>query len=174
MSYLGSQAHAYAYDASPERFGYEEEPVRLDVIAGGGLDAAARRSVSATFVRIVRAAALATALFVAFGLVRVAITTQTVGFLDANIDLRSDIAALEQVNSNLKIERSVLSNSTRITRIATQNYGMVLAAGHDRIALPTESMRAHLDAKRAAEAPAADEATAEGMGGTEGFDEARA
>ncbi len=158
--YYGSTA--YAYDALPQEGVPERQAVRLEVIEGGGLDAQARRAVSPGFVRIVRRAMLAFALIAVLGAVRVAMTTQTVVLLNNNLALRSDIAAAEQVNSDLKIERSVLSSSTRITRIATQNYGMVYAQNRDRIALPAMVMPGVMDEDAQVDgedAPSDDEAT---------------
>lgn len=148
MSRYGSQAQAYdMYPAWHER---TEESVRFGVIRGGGLDAEARRSVSSRFVAVLRMVALASVLFFVLGAARVAISVHTVTLLNDNLQIRADIAVAEQANSDLRIERSVLSSSSRIARIATQNYGMIYAASHDRIALPTEEMKRALDAARPA------------------------
>lgn len=147
MSSFGSQAEAYDTFDAYGNVAPRHEAVRLDVIAGGGLDARVRRGVSPSFVFVIRMAAIAIALFVMLGVARVAITTSTIGYLNDNISLRTSITQMEQANSDLKIERSVLSSSARITRIATENYGMVLATTHDRIALPTPEMRQALDAR---------------------------
>ena len=51
-------------------------------------------------------------------------------------------AAIDQAelhNNELKVERSILSNSSRIGRIATQSYGMVLPEQVDTINLDSDS-----------------------------------
>ena len=58
-------------------------------------------------------------------------------------------AEAETLSSNLRIERSVLSSNARISRIATQNYGMVL---------PSERVTVVFDD------PAAEEAAADAHG----------
>ncbi len=66
---------------------------------------------------------------------RVAITSATVALLTSNASLSEQISEAQTLNEQLRIERSVLSSNARISRIATQNYGMVL---------PTESVRVTL------------------------------
>ena len=107
---------------------YERPATSFEVVSGGGLDAQARRGVSHEFLARARTvAAVALFLFV-LGLARVALSAATVSVLQANSDLTSQISEAQTLSSNLKIERSVLSSNARISRIATQNYGMVLPA----------------------------------------------
>ena len=97
----------------------------------------------------VAAALLVAAFFLALNLVRVAISAATVSVLQANADLATQISEAETLSSNLRIERSVLSSNARISRIATQNYGMVL---------PSERVTVVFDD------PAAEEAAADAHG----------
>lgn len=59
---------------------------------------------------------------------RVAISSATVVALSNNSTLRSEVSDAKNLNDELKIERAVLSSNSRIARIATQNYGMVLSS----------------------------------------------
>ena len=137
MSYRGTEARRLDY--VERRWDYEvaERPA-FDVVEGGGIDARVRRGVTPDFIVYVRLAMVAIAVFVILGAGRVALTTATVTCLQSNLEMQANIEAAEAANSSLRIERSVLSNTTRITRIATQNYGMVYATEHDRVSLPTK------------------------------------
>ncbi|MBR2684137.1 MAG: hypothetical protein IKE22_12825, partial [Atopobiaceae bacterium] len=108
-----------------------------DVVEGGGLDAQARRGVTSDFVVRLRLIAFAVVTILLLGAIRVALTTATVTHLKANLETKAGIERAIEVNAALRIERSVLSNTTRITRIATQNYGMVYAVSHDYLDVPT-------------------------------------
>ena len=126
MRYQGSEAYSMrAAERELER-PYERPATSFEVVSGGGLDAQARRGVSHEFLARARTvAAVALFLFV-LGLARVALSAATVAVLQTNSDLTTQIEEAEKLSSDLRIERSVLSSNARITRIATQNYGMVL------------------------------------------------
>jgi cell division protein FtsL len=74
-------------------------------------------------------------LVVCLGACRVALSSATVSVLQDNSALQSTIETSQATESELKINRSVLSASSRIVRIATQNYGMTLAASTDEMSL---------------------------------------
>ena len=57
---------------------------------------------------------------------RVGIAAATVSLLSSNSALSTQIEEVSSLNEQLRVQRSVLSSNARITRIATQNYGMVL------------------------------------------------
>lgn len=123
MRYGGSEAYEL------NEFGLEQQAwqVPLYPLEGGQLDARARREVSPALVRIVSyVAALAVALFLAGG-ISVALTSSTVALLQSNASVSSQIKELDAQNGDLRIERSLLTQGDRITRIATQNLGMVYA-----------------------------------------------
>ena len=61
-------------------------------------------------------------------MVRVGIASATVALLSANTTLSAQIDEATSLNDQLRVQRSVLSSNSRITRIATQNYGMVLTS----------------------------------------------
>lgn len=118
-------------------YAYEVSRPTFDVVEGGGLDAQVRRGVTSDFVVRLRLIAFAVATILLLGAIRVALTTATVTHLQANLQTKAGIERVIEVNAALRIERSVLSNTTRITRIATQNYGMVYAVSHDYLDVPT-------------------------------------
>lgn len=147
MRYQGS----VAYDMGVEprrRERVSQEPRRsFEVVPGGGLDARARRGVSPQFVARVRAALAVAALVIALGLVRVVLSSATVSLLEQNAALAEEIETAQALSTDLRIERSVLSSNARISRIATQNYGMVL---------PSERLTVDLDSTAASQGDATD------------------
>ena len=124
MGYWGSEA--FDLDVVEGRHPRQDRGrAPFEVVEGGGLDARAREGVSRAFVQRLRAFVAVASLFVALGACRVLLTSATVGILQQNVALEEGIDDARALNGDLKIERSVLSSSTRIDRIATQNYGMV-------------------------------------------------
>jgi cell division protein FtsL len=76
-----------------------------------------------------------TVALLALGAVRVAMTSATVATLQQNVALEQKISNSEDDNGELQIEHSVLSSSSRIDLIATENYGMVRPTSTDTITL---------------------------------------
>ena len=101
MARYGSEAVARAIQFEHEYAPEQSTRTSFEVVPGGGLDADARRGVSSQFIQRVKLIAVAAALFLTLGVVRIGISTATVS-------------------------RSLLASTTRIERIATQNYGMTL------------------------------------------------
>ncbi len=127
MRYQGSEAIDLEYAERRRARQQRQAAPSLEVVSGGGLDAQARRGVSHEFlVRVAVVCSIALALLVV-GAVRVVLSTAAVSALRANATLRTEVSEAQSLNDELKIERSVLSSSTRIGRIATQNYGMVFS-----------------------------------------------
>ncbi len=150
MRYQGSEAFDMDYAIAPGEERESRRAASLEVLTGGGLDARARRGVSREFVGQLRNILVIAAALIAIGAVRVFLSTATVATLSANTALRSEISDARNLNSELKIERSVLASNSRIARIATQNYGMVLS---------TEALTVKVG--DAAEAEVAEQAAAE-------------
>lgn len=126
MARYGSEAVA-----STTQFEHEYAPEQstrssFEVVPGGGLDADARRGVSSQFIQRVKLIAVAAALFLTLGVVRIGISTATVSTLQANNVIRNEMRATTATNDSLRVSRSLLASTTRIERIATQNYGMTL------------------------------------------------
>lgn len=126
MRYQGSEAYSMeATERRRERLERQAAP-SFEVVTGGGLDARVRAGVSATFVAKVRAVLAVAAVLIVLGMARVGIAAATVSLLSSNSALSSQIEEVSSLNEQLRVQRSVLSSNARITRIATQNYGMVL------------------------------------------------
>ena len=114
----------------------EREPSRdFEVVEGRGLDARVRQGVSPQFMARVKAVVAVAALVIALGIVRVALSAATVSTLKASQSIESDIEQAQDLEAEPRAERSVLGSSSRIERIATQNYGMSLATSTETITI---------------------------------------
>lgn len=129
MRYQGSEAYSMRVaERGRERSEQQARP-SFEVVSGGGLDARARAGVSPAFVARVRAVVAVAAVLIVLGMGRVALSAATVTLMQSNATLNEQISEAQTSNEELMIERSVLSGNARITRIATQNYGMALPSG---------------------------------------------
>ena len=150
MAYQGNTA--YQLDYSQNTW---EVPVGrgLSLHEGGGIDAQVRRQTSsmAGLVRLVVAATIALALL---GVCRVALTVRTVSALQDLSEIESNVSQALDTRTALQVERSVLSATDRLQRIATENYGMVYASEVDTINIQTSATpqgEASADAAQSAE-----------------------
>ena len=112
-----------------------QERPNLEVVSGGGLDARARRGVSPQFLARVKAVVACALVFFALGACRVALTSAAVSALQGNSALKTQISEAKSTNDSLMIERSALSSNSRISRIATQNLGMVLSSDTETVTI---------------------------------------
>ncbi|MFC2765399.1 MAG: cell division protein FtsL [Lancefieldella parvula] len=126
MARYGSEAVARTIQFEHEYAPEQSTRSSFEVVPGGGLDADARRGVSSQFIQRVKLIAVAAALFLTLGVVRVGISTVTVSTLQSNNAIRNEMRATTATNDSLRVSRSLLASTTRIERIATQNYGMTL------------------------------------------------
>lgn len=126
MSRYGSEAVARTTQFEHEYAPEQSTRSSFEVVPGGGLDADARRGVSSQFIQRVKLIAVAAALFLTLGVVRIGISTATVSTLQSNNVIRNEMRATTATNDSLRVSRSLLASTTRIERIATQNYGMTL------------------------------------------------
>jgi len=126
MARYGLEAVARAIQFEHEYAPEQSTRTSFEVVPGGGLDADARRGVSSQFIQRVKLIAVAAALFLTLGVVRIGISTATVSTLQANNVIRNEMRATTATNDSLRVSRSLLASTTRIERIATQNYGMTL------------------------------------------------
>lgn len=124
MARYGSEAVARTTQFEHEYAPEQSTRTSFEVVPGGGLDADARRGVSSQFIQRVKLIAVAAALFLTLGVVRIGISTATVSTLQANNVIRNEMRATTATNDSLRVSRSLLASTTRIERIATQNYGM--------------------------------------------------
>ena len=121
---MSTYAQALRYETAVPAYVDERE---LRVIQGQGLDARARAGVTAEFVSRIRALVLVAFVLIALGACRVLLSSATVSLMQDNLSTRTQIREIEAANDELRAERSVLVNSTRIERIAEQELGMVHA-----------------------------------------------
>ena len=126
MARYGSEAVARTTQFEHEYAPEQSTRSSFEVVPGGGLDADARRGVSSQFIQRVKLIAVAASLFLTLGVVRIGISTATVSTLQANNVIRNEMRATTATNDSLRVSRSLLASTTRIERIATQNYGMTL------------------------------------------------
>ena len=126
MARYGSEAVARTIQFEHEYAPEQSTRSSFEVVPGGGLDADARRGVSSQFIQHVKLIAVAAALFLTLGVVRVGISTATVSTLQSNNAIRNEMRATTATNDSLRVSRALLASTTRIERIATQNYGMTL------------------------------------------------
>lgn len=126
MARFGSEAVARTTQFEHEYAPEQSTRSSFEVVPGGGLDADARRGVSSQFIQRVKLIAVAAALFLTLGVVRIGISTATVSTLQSNNVIRNEMRATTAANDSLRVSRSLLASTTRIERIATQNYGMTL------------------------------------------------
>lgn len=150
MRYQGS---AVANEEYIERgYALPQERPSFEVVSGGGLDARARRGVAPEFLARVKAVVACALVFFALGTCRVALTSAAVAALQGNATLKTQITEAKTTNDSLMVERSALSSNARISRIATQNLGMVLSTDTETVTIGA-----------AAEASSADAAPSDGQ-----------
>lgn len=150
MRYQGS---AVANEEYIERgYALPKECPSFEVVSGGGLDARARRGVAPEFLARVKAVVACALVFFALGACRVALTSAAVAALQGNATLKTQITEAKTTNDSLMVERSALSSNARISRIATQNLGMVLSTDTETVTIGA-----------AAEASSADAAASDGQ-----------
>lgn len=139
MAYTENLAYSYEQAAPVSTPRYAEPKRRtqtnpgFDVVRGGGLDTEAKRSVSRVFVNKVMLTVALVSFVCILGAIRVALSVATVSTLSQNNVTKSEIATLQDTQDQLRVTHSILSAETRISRIASQNYGMVYQANREVI-----------------------------------------
>lgn len=156
MMYQGSEAVRLDYlgEATPQR----AARTSFEVVEGSGLDHLERRGVSSQFVANLKLAAIICAALVVLCVARIGVYSMAVGTLASNETMRTELKQTRALEDDLRIQRSVLSSSQRIDRIATQSYGMVLAGGAERLSV-ADASAADDASSDATDAQATDEAT---------------
>ncbi len=102
-------------------------PRPLSLHEGGGVDARVRHEASHSLSLLVRSVVAITLVLAVLGGLRVVLTVQTVNTLKHVNEVESNVSEALDARNELMMERSVLSNTDRIQRIATENYGMIYA-----------------------------------------------
>lgn len=156
MMYQGSEAVRLDYlgEATPQR----ATRTSFEVVEGSGLDHLERRGVSPQFVANLKLAAIICAALVVLCVARIGVYSMAVGTLASNETMRTELKQTRALEDDLRIQRSVLSSSQRIDRIATQSYGMVLAGGAEKLSV-ADASAADDASSDATDAQATDEAT---------------
>lgn len=160
--YEGSAARRM--DAYEGAYAQPQMQPSFGIVEGAGLDARARAGVSAQFITVFKLAGMLAVVLTLLSFVRVGIYSATNSILINNSSMRTELKDARATRDELRIERSVLSSKQRISRIATQSYGMVLAEGSETMTIGA--------AAAAAEAAAAEAATAEAQAAAEAQAEA--
>ncbi|MBF0911712.1 MAG: cell division protein FtsL, partial [Atopobiaceae bacterium] len=109
MARYGSEAIARTTQNEFEYARQESTRASFEVIPGGGLDADARRGVSSQFIQRIKIVAVAAALFLTLGVVRIGISTATVSTLQSNNVIRNEMRETSAANDSLRISRSLLA-----------------------------------------------------------------
>lgn len=133
MMYQGSEAVRLDYlgEATPRR----EQRASFEVVEGAGLDHLERRGVSPQFIANLKLAAAVCVALVVLCVARIGVYSMAVGTLASNESMRSELKQTVALEDDLRIQRSVLSSTQRIDRIATQSYGMVAANGAEKLSV---------------------------------------
>lgn len=152
MTYMGTEA----YDLDASRGAFAPQGARsFETIEGAGLDARERAGVSRQVLSALKVLATVVAVFMVLSAARVGVFTYAATILSQNSTMRSELKEARSLQDDLRVQRSVLSSASRIDRIATQSYGMVLAGDPVKLAV------GDAEAAAAAEAEAEDSASAD-------------
>lgn len=152
MTYMGTEA----YDLDASRGAFAPQGARsFETIEGAGLDARERAGVSRQVLSTLKVLAAIAAVFMVLSAARVGVFTYAATILSQNSTMRSELKEARSLQDDLRVQRSVLSSASRIDRIATQSYGMVLAGDPVKLAI------GDAEAAAAAEAEAENSASAD-------------
>lgn len=132
MTYMGTEA----YDLDASRGAFAPQGARsFETIEGAGLDARERAGVSRQVLSTLKILAVVAAVFMVLSAARVGVFTYAATILSQNSTMRSELKEARSLQDDLRVQRSVLSSASRIDRIATQSYGMVLAGDSVKLAI---------------------------------------
>lgn len=132
MTYMGTEA----YDLDASRGAFAPQGARsFETIEGAGLDARERAGVSRQVLSTLKILAVVAAVFMVLSAARVGVFTYAATILSQNSTMRSELKEARSLQDDLRVQRSVLSSASRIDRIATQSYGMVLAGDSVKLAV---------------------------------------
>lgn len=152
MTYMGTEA----YDLDASRGAFAPQGARsFETIEGAGLDARERAGVSRQVLSTLKILAVVAAVFMVLSATRVGVFTYAATILSQNSTMRSELKEARSLQDDLRVQRSVLSSASRIDRIASQSYGMVLAGDSVKLAV------GDAEAAAAAEAEAENSASAD-------------
>lgn len=155
MTYMGTEA----YDLDASRGAFAPQGARsFETIEGAGLDARERAGVSRQVLSTLKVLAVVAAIFMVLSAARVGVFTYAATILSQNSTMRSELKEARSLQDDLRVQRSVLSSASRIDRIATQSYGMVLAGDSVKLAVGDAEAAAAAEAETEAETSASTDA----------------
>ncbi len=144
MTYMGTEA----YDLDASRGAFAPQGARsFETIEGAGLDARERAGVSRQVLSTLKVLAAIAAVFMVLSAARVGVFTYAATILSQNSTMRSELKEARFLQDDLRVQRSVLSSASRIDRIATQSYGMVLAGDPVKLAVGDAEAAAAVEAE---------------------------
>lgn len=144
MTYMGTEA----YDLDASRGAFAPQGARsFETIEGAGLDARERAGVSRQVLSTLKVLAVVAAIFMVLSAARVGVFTYAATILSQNSTMRSELKEARSLQDDLRVQRSVLSSASRIDRIATQSYGMVLAGDPVKLAVGDAEAAAAVEAE---------------------------
>lgn len=156
MSYTGSEAARL--DVYRGESLQQQRRATLRTVAGEGADAKARAGVSAEFLSKYKAFLVVLAIVGALCVARVGTFAIAANIMADNAAMRTQIEQSTTLANQLRIQRSVLSSTSRIDRIATQTYGMVAAGTVEQMTAGQASAEAEAAEEAAVEDSAAEQA----------------
>ena len=155
MTYMGTEA----YDLDASRGAFAPQGARsFETIEGAGLDARERAGVSRQVLSTLKVLVAVAAIFMVLSAARVGVFTYAATILSQNSTMRSELKEARSLQDDLRVQRSVLSSASRIDRIATQSYGMVLAGDSVKLAVGDAEAAAAAEAETEAETSASTDA----------------
>lgn len=155
MTYMGTEA----YDLDVSRGAFAPQGARsFETIEGAGLDARERAGVSRQVLSTLKVLAALAAVFMVLSAARVGVFTYAATILSQNSTMRSELKEARSLQDDLRVQRSVLSSASRIDRIATQSYGMVLAGDSVKLAVGDAEAAAAAETEPEAETSASADA----------------
>lgn len=144
MSYTGSEATRL--DVYRGESLQQQRQATLRTVAGEGADARARAGVTSEFLAKYKAFLVVVAIVGALCVARVGTFALAAGIMADNATMRTQIEESTTLANQLRIQRSVLSSTSRIDRIATQTYGMVAADSAEQMTAGAASAAAEQQA----------------------------
>lgn len=144
MSYTGSEATRL--DVYRGESLQQQRQATLRTVAGEGADARARAGVTSEFLAKYKTFLVVVAIVGALCVARVGTFALAAGIMADNATMRTQIEESTTLANQLRIQRSVLSSTSRIDRIATQTYGMVAADSAEQMTAGAASAAAEQQA----------------------------
>ena len=150
MSYTGSEATRL--DVYRGESLQQQRQATLRTVAGEGADARARAGVTSEFLAKYKAFLVVVAIVGVLCVARVGTFALAAGIMADNATMRTQIEESTTLANQLRIQRSVLSSTSRIDRIATQTYGMVAADSAEQMTAGATSAAAEQQADEVTDA----------------------